>query len=233
MKDITAADSVLFVDDEENILHSIERGLNNEPFLKYFASSGLQALDILSARPVSVIVTDMRMPEMDGLELLKIVQEKYPLVVRIILTGYAHIFTIIPAINTGQVFRYLTKPWKIETEFIPALHQSIRHHQILLERSELIGRLTEQNEQLNSQNQEIRQLMKRLDEASRSKTKIVTHLTKHVVPYVTDVIQTMIDLRAGDGRGIPEIAADLSARGTTILELLHKVEDLLKEELAE
>lgn len=70
--------SVLFVDDEMNILSAIRRAVVDEPFQAFFANSGKEALKIMEEREIAVLVTDMRMPEMDGLQLLKIVKEEYP-----------------------------------------------------------------------------------------------------------------------------------------------------------
>ena len=91
----------------------------------------------------------MRMPGMDGLELLKIVNDKYPDTVRIVLTGYSHISLLMLAINSGQVYRYLTKPWKMEEEFLAAIQDAVRFHEILLERRNLVAKLTKQKEELS------------------------------------------------------------------------------------
>ena len=121
--------TVLFVDDEEKVLKSLKRGFLDEPYKKLFAISGKDALEILEKNEIYVIVTDMRMPEMNGLELLKIVKEKYPDVVRMVLSGYTQINTLLTAINQGEIFKFITKPWKLEEEFKPAVHEAIEHYQ--------------------------------------------------------------------------------------------------------
>ena len=120
--------TVLFVDDEEKVLKSLKRGFLDEPYKKLFAISGKEALEILEKNEIYVIVTDMRMPEMNGLELLKIVKEKYPDVVRMVLSGYTQISTLLTAINQGEIFKFITKPWKLEKEFKPAIHEAIEHY---------------------------------------------------------------------------------------------------------
>ena len=70
--------TVLFVDDEQMILNSLERGLLDEPYNKLFATSAKQALEIMEQNEVHVLVTDMRMPETSGLELLRITKQKFP-----------------------------------------------------------------------------------------------------------------------------------------------------------
>ncbi len=120
--------TVLFVDDEEKILNSLKRGLLDEPYNSLFANSGEEALEILKENDVHVLVTDMRMPEMSGLELLKIVKEDYPHIVRVVLSGYTQITTLLTAINQGEIYKYITKPWKLEGEFKPAIREAIDYY---------------------------------------------------------------------------------------------------------
>ena len=120
--------TVLFVDDEDNVLTSLKRGLIGEPYACIFANSAQKALDLLSQVEVHVLVTDMRMPEMGGLELLKIVKEKYPNIIRMVLSGYTQISTLLTAINQGEIYKYITKPWKLEEEFKPSIRLAIEHY---------------------------------------------------------------------------------------------------------
>jgi len=127
---------VLFVDDEERILRSLKRGLIDEPYNLLFAGSGKKALDIMEKNEVHVIVTDMRMPEMTGLELLRIVKEKYPDVVRLVLSGYTQVTTLLTAINQGEIFRFITKPWKLEDEFISVIKQAVEYYNLQAEKKQ-------------------------------------------------------------------------------------------------
>jgi DNA-binding NtrC family response regulator len=120
--------TVLFVDDEEKVLTSLKRGLLDEPYETLFASSGKEALEILKQNQVHVIVTDMRMPEMGGLELLKAVKKEYPHIVRMVLSGYTQVSTLLTAINQGEIFRFITKPWKLEEEFKPAVRKAVEYY---------------------------------------------------------------------------------------------------------
>jgi two-component system, NtrC family, response regulator HupR/HoxA len=122
------SNTVLFVDDDKCILSSLRRGLLEEAYNKLFAESGKQALSLLEQNEVHVLVTDMRMPEMSGLELLKIVKEKYPSTIRMILSGYTEINTLLTAINEGEIYRFITKPWQMELEFKPAVRQAIEFY---------------------------------------------------------------------------------------------------------
>jgi response regulator RpfG family c-di-GMP phosphodiesterase len=132
-------DKVLFVDDEENILHSIKRDLRKR-FTIYTAGSGAEALDILKKEgPFAVIVADMRMPLMDGIQLLGSVKDQYPETVRLMLTGNADQETAIEAVNKGQIFRFLNKPCPISTLAISiALAQ--RQYRLITAEKELLDK---------------------------------------------------------------------------------------------
>ncbi len=120
--------TVLFVDDEERVLSCLKGGLLDEPYKSLFAGSGKEALEILEQNEVQVIVTDMRMPEMGGLELLRAVKEEYPHIIRMVLSGYTQVTTLLTAINQGEIFRYITKPWDFEEEFKPAVREAIEYY---------------------------------------------------------------------------------------------------------
>ncbi len=102
---------VLFVDDEVNILKAIARLFRQEPVRVYTASSAHEALALLESEPIRVVVSDQRMPGVPGVKLLGHVRERFPEVVRIMLTGYTEIDVAVEAINHGQIYRMLTKPW--------------------------------------------------------------------------------------------------------------------------
>lgn len=133
--------TVLFVDDEEKLLRSLKRGLLAEPYNALFANSGKKALEVLKNNEVHVLVTDMRMPEMSGLELLKIVKEEYPHIVRMVLSGYTQISTLLTAINQGEIYKFITKPWKLEEEFKPAIRQAVEYYDLHSERERLAAEL--------------------------------------------------------------------------------------------
>ena len=131
--------TVLFVDDEEKILRSLKRVFDGEPYKTLFVNSGRLALDILKKKQVQVIITDIRMPEMDGHELLKTVKNKYPNVIRLVLSGYSDKGTLLNAINQGEIFRYITKPWKLNEELKTIVRQAIEFFDLHSERESLLN----------------------------------------------------------------------------------------------
>jgi len=118
--------SILIVDDEPDILQSL-LGLLRREFELFTATSGEEALAILKKHPIQVVMTDQRMPGMTGVELMRQVRVDYPDSIRIVFTGYADIKAVVEAINTGGLYRYITKPWDPDN-LIELLHQAASEH---------------------------------------------------------------------------------------------------------
>jgi phosphoserine phosphatase RsbU/P len=144
MKDIT----VLFVDDEKNMLSSLEYNLVREPYKKVFAQSAEEALAALSREAVHVVVSDMRMPGMDGLALLTKVKSTYPETIRIILSAFTDVPQIIDSINSGEIFRYITKPIQEPAEFRRTIREAIDYYLLRRSREELVESLKKKNDEL-------------------------------------------------------------------------------------
>ncbi len=106
--------TLLFVDDEEGVLGAMRRIFADENYELLTASSGEKALAIFERQPVNLVVTDHRMPGMSGSELLRIVRKRWPETIRIMLTGYADISSIMGAVKEGAVYKFITKPWNDE-----------------------------------------------------------------------------------------------------------------------
>jgi len=116
---------VLFVDDDQMILKLIERKMKSTDIKCHFANSGEEALKWIKQFHIDVMVTDIMMPDMNGLELSSRAQEVSPHTMRIILSGSAQVSAIIDAINEGHVYKYIVKPWKIDQEAIKLLNEAI------------------------------------------------------------------------------------------------------------
>ncbi len=136
--------NILYVDDEANNLVSFTAA-----FRKYFnvftANSAKEGMDILRLHPMSLIVTDQRMPEMTGVQFLEAVIPEYPDTVRMVLTGFSDVEAIIRAINTGRVFRYITKPWD-QDELKLILDTAIKIYNLEKENRELVIKLQKELE---------------------------------------------------------------------------------------
>ena len=108
--------TVLFVDDDVIVLQSLERGLIEESYNKYFVSNCTEALEIIQREEIHVLVTDMCMPEMNGLELLREARKVHPNMVCIALSGYEKDEELKNAVDQGEIFRVINKPWKLRNE---------------------------------------------------------------------------------------------------------------------
>ena len=123
--------SLLVVDDEPYILATLAALLNPE-FEVITADSGEAAQKHFGIRDIDLILTDQKMPRMSGVQLLEWVRQHHPKTVRLLMTGFAELEEAVEAINRGQVFRYLFKPWRAE-ELLETLHNAART--FMLERS--------------------------------------------------------------------------------------------------
>jgi response regulator RpfG family c-di-GMP phosphodiesterase len=135
---------ILIVDDEVANLRLLERLFRSE-YNVITAASGAEAIELLHLHDVALIISDQRMPEMTGIEFLKRSAEIRPHTVRIILTGYTDVNSLVEAINSGVVYKYVTKPWANEDLELTVI-RALQHYETLRNQHEL--RL--QNERLNA-----------------------------------------------------------------------------------
>jgi response regulator RpfG family c-di-GMP phosphodiesterase len=138
--------TVLYVDDEENNLFSFKATFR----VKYnilTAISGDEALKILEAKQIHIIISDQRMPEMTGVEFLEIVLGKFPGPMRILLTGYADMAAVVDAVNKGKIFHYLTKPWN-EEELDLTINRAYEKYLEKIQLKEMNEKLAGSNDQL-------------------------------------------------------------------------------------
>lgn len=158
---------ILIVDDEPHVIASLQRLLRSEPYRVLSATDASQALDIIRQEPVQLVMCDHRMPGMTGTELMQHVKVTRPDVVRIIITGYLDVNTAVEAVNKGEVFRFVTKPWN-DDEVRLIIRQAVEHHRLLRQNQELL-------EQVNTQNRELRQLTRQLERRVAERTQEIEH----------------------------------------------------------
>jgi putative nucleotidyltransferase with HDIG domain len=162
--------TVLFVDDEPNILKAVQRLLRHEPVRVLCTSRGVEALELLDKTPAQVVVSDQRMPEMCGVDLLSAVRERHGDVVRMMMTGHTDMHVAVDAINRGEIYRLITKPWNDE-ELKATLRQAFDHWDLKHEIRRLNQVTREQNFKLQDMNrtleEKVRERTKRLDDKHR------------------------------------------------------------------
>ncbi|HYE09006.1 MAG TPA: response regulator, partial [Patescibacteria group bacterium] len=137
---------VLFIDDELNILASLRRGQMDEEYKCFFTDNAIEALELMEKHEFSVVVTDMRMPKMNGLQFLKECKQKYPNTVRIVMSGYTQLPQMLATINQGDIFKFIPKPWNLEEEFKPAINEGVKYYNLKKETEQLSSELIKRNE---------------------------------------------------------------------------------------
>ncbi len=134
---------ILFVDDETAMINAVRRALRKEPYDLLTAGSAEAALRILTETPVDIVISDEQMPGMGGSDFLAIVRRKYPNTVQMLLTGHADLHLAIRAINVGEIYRFITKPFD-PVELAIAIRQAIQHKSLIVESRHLLRKVRQQ-----------------------------------------------------------------------------------------
>jgi CheY-like chemotaxis protein len=164
---------MLVVDDEPDNLDLLYRTFRRN-FNVFKADSGIQALDVLKTEgEVAVIISDQRMPEMKGTEFLSKTVPEFPNTVRIILTGFTDIEDLVEAINSGQVYKYITKPWD-PNELKSVVQRAAETYELLNQRTEELQRAHKQA-QLLCQILQLAQAVNTLEESLAPITEAIGH----------------------------------------------------------
>ncbi len=153
---MNTAFTILLVDDETNILKALHRLLRPEGYRILTAESGADALALLARESVDLVVSDMRMPEMDGAVFLAKVRQTWPDTVRLLLTGHADMAQTVSAINQGEIYRFIAKPWN-DQELIIIVRQALEQLYLKRENFRLQQLTAEQNEALKQANNTLEQ----------------------------------------------------------------------------
>lgn len=209
--DGSAPATVLCVDDEPNILAALKRALRPAGLVVLTAPGAAEALEVLERLPVDLLISDMRMPGMDGAQLLEQVHARWPQVVRILLTGHADMASTVAAINRGHILRYIHKPWD-EGALLDAVRQGLAMLALQRERDRLEALTRCQNEDLQRLNAELEaRVAARTAELADANERLRRHYLKSI-----KVFSNLLELRgerfAGHSRRVAELARDMARR---------------------
>jgi putative nucleotidyltransferase with HDIG domain len=177
--------TVLFIDDEVNILKAIQRLLRHESMNVLTASRPQEALEILDKTRAQLVVSDQRMPEMSGVDLLAAVREQHPDIIRMMLTGYTEMKIAVEAINRGEIYRLITKPWNDE-ELKATLRQAFDHFDLKSE----IKRL---NQVTREQNFKLQDMNRNLEVKVRDRTKQLAEKNAELRTAYIQTIRTLAE----------------------------------------
>ncbi len=150
---------ILCVDDEKNVLKSLYRLFLDEDYELLTASSGAEGLEMMAQnRDVQLVISDYRMPEMNGVDFLRQVYERWPDTVRIVLSGYADTASVVAAINEGQIYKFIPKPWN-DDELKVTVKNAIDHYMVEKHNRELTRQLKEKNQEQEILNQNLEMMV--------------------------------------------------------------------------
>lgn len=221
MNETSPALTLLLVDDEPGILSALRRLFRPHGYRILIAESGAAALALLEneGENVNLVISDMRMPEMDGATFLKQVRERWPQIKRILLTGYADISSTVAAINEGEIYRYIAKPWN-DDEMLSLVREASEHQRLEIENRRLTALTQAQNEELRSLNasleQKVAERTAELTQALAFVEQAHGELKKSFMTSV-QVFAGLIELRSGP------LGRQMAGHGRRVAELARKV----------
>ena len=194
--------NLLLLDDEQDILNSLKRLLRKDFNIVSF-TDGPSALDYLREHPIDIIISDMRMPIMNGAEFFTHAKDIQPNAIRILLTGYSDMETTIQAINDGGIYTYIGKPW--ENQELKLLLNKVSEHYLLKKQTRVLNeQLSDANERLTQFNHTLEQTVtERTAALVQSKNKLSNALKSQnsLLHDVSDMMSTTIEYRTGFGAG--------------------------------
>ena len=197
--------TVLCVDDEPSILSALRRVLRPEGCRVLQAQGGQEALEVLARETVDVVISDMRMPGMDGAQLLTQVHQRWPETTRILLTGYADMDATILAINQGQIYRYIHKPWD-EQELRLTVRQAAERVLLQREKIRLQALTAQQNEELKELNATLEERVQQRTEELRRANEQLKHGFMTSIRALVNLMELRESQLGGRGRDVANLS---------------------------
>ncbi len=206
--------TLLLVDDEPGILSALRRLLRPHGYRILTAGGGAEGLQILEAEAVDLVISDMRMPEMDGAKFLEAVRARWPGVMRLLLTGYADIGSTVAAINRGEIYRYIAKPWD-DADIVLIVAKALEQSRLERENRHLTELTRRQNDELLALNasleDKVAQRTGELAQTNASLNLANDELKRNFMVSIK-VFANLIEIREGAVGGHSRRVADLARR---------------------
>ena len=203
---------LLFVDDEQNILSSLKRVFRSQGYEILTATSGAEGLALMEQQPVDLVISDMRMPQMDGAQFLAAVAERWPETVRMLLTGYADLNSTVDAINKGRIYGYFSKPWE-DNEIRLTVQHAIERKFLEQERRRLQELTRKQNAELQELNATLEKRVQARTEELEQTNMFLELAYKQLKESYYDAIPifaNLVQLREGPAGGHSKRVAELA-----------------------
>ena len=203
--------TILLVDDEESITKALQRLFRKEGYKIFTATSGHEGIELLNnmEKSISLIISDQRMPRMTGSQFLEKVKEIFPDAIRFLLTGYSDMDAIVDAINSGEIHRYLTKPWN-DNDLLLQVRQSLEQFELKIENRRLLALTRKQNKELKELNKNLEQ---KVEERSREiivKNKELESNLYNTVRAFASLAETHAPMLAGHGRRVSRLSREIA-----------------------
>lgn len=209
---------ILCVDDEPNILSSLHRLFRSHGYQVFTAQSAKAGLELLETEPMDLVISDMRMPEMNGARFLECVRARWPDTLRLILTGHADIQSILVAINSGEIYRYITKPWD-DNDILLVVRHALERKALLEEKQRLEGLTRTQNEELKTLNASLEaRVESRTEELRKTRDDLIVSNERLKANFLTSIkvfsnlIQTRDHKLAGHSRRVADLARRIAVK---------------------
>lgn len=210
----TRAPTILCVDDEPSILSSLKRLFRPKGYQILVAEGGNAALALMKDTPVDLVISDMRMPEMDGVQFLEQVRQRWPDTMRLLLTGYADIASTIAAVNKGEIYRYISKPWD-DQDIVLIVHDALAHRTLKLENKRLETVALRQNAELRNAHAQLEAMVAlRTTELMTVNGSLQSANARLKTNFITSikVFSSLVELRGGNLAGHSRRVADIARR---------------------
>ena len=206
--------TLLLVDDEPSILSALRRLFRPCGYRILTSESGSGGLDLLGRENIDLVISDMRMPEMDGAQFLEKVRAGWPRVIRILLTGYADIAATVNAINKGEIYRYISKPWD-DNDIVLIVRDALERQQLQNENARLLALTRTQNDELKALNTgleaRVRERTVELEQVNGF-LNLANDTLKQSFLVSIKVFSALMELREGSGGGHARRVADMSRK---------------------
>jgi len=202
------------VDDEPSILSALRRLFRAKGFQVRVAEGGQAGLEMLASEPIDLVISDMRMPEMDGVMFLEQVRQRWPDTMRLLLTGYADITSIMGAINRGEIYRYIAKPWD-DNDIILIVRSALQQRAMEQEQRRLQTLIKAQNEELRVLNFSLEiKVAERTAELNQTNDALLVANEQLKNNFITSIkiFTSLIELRASHLAGHSRRVADVARR---------------------
>lgn len=212
--------TILVVDDETSVLNAIYRAFRKEGYNILMSDNPADALNLIKEQYVHLIISDYRMPDMDGVTFLREAMKLRPDAIRIILSGYADSSAIISAINDGGIYKFLTKPW--EDDILKAeVRHALERYELKSANKRLLDDVKKQNDELKNTNLLLSEKVEEIQESVISTVEMLGYLSREKYTYIPTNVEAFDLMSQEIGRKMGLDDADL--KNLYIVTRLHDV----------